>query len=83
MFSLIQKFNKFWRNRFDDTGISETAQVTVTRDELQDLFAYELRVANADVSKLKVYARRDRFKSAKIIPLDMAQHGPVHYDQAV
>jgi len=47
------------------------------------LFAYELRVANTDVSKLKVYARRDRFKSAKIIPLDVAQHGPVHYDEAV
>jgi hypothetical protein len=47
------------------------------------LFAYELRVANTDVTKLKVYARRDRFKSAKIIPLDVAQHGPVHYDEAV
>ena len=67
----------------DDKGISETAQVTVTRDELEDFFAYELRVANADVFKLKVYAPRDRFKSAKIIPLYVAQHGPVHYDEAV
>jgi predicted RNA-binding protein YlqC (UPF0109 family) len=83
MFSLVKIFNEFWPSRLDDKCISETAQVTVTRDELEDLFAYELRVANADVSKLKVYARRDRFKSAKIIPLDVAQHGPVHYDAAV
>ena len=40
MFSLVKIFNEFWPGRLDDKGISETAQVTVTRDELEDLFAY-------------------------------------------
>ena len=35
----------------------ENTQNSVTREELEHLFAYELRVANADVFKLKVYDR--------------------------
>lgn len=83
MFGLVKKLLQFRSDRLSDQGISETAQISVTREELQNLFAYELRVASADVSKLKVYGRSDGFKSAKIIPLDVAQHGPVHYDAEV
>lgn len=83
MFGLVKKFRELRSGPLETQGISETAQISVTRSELENLFAYELRVASADVSKLKVYQRSDRFKSAKIIPLDVAQHGPVHYDAAV
>ena len=33
----------------------------VTRAELEHLFAYELRVANADIIKLKVYNSDERY----------------------
>jgi len=82
---MIGLVKKLFGLRYDPMvqGVSETAQVAVTRNELENLFAYELRVASADMSKLKVYGRSDRFKSAKIIPLDVAQHGPTQYEAVV
>ena len=82
MIGLVKKFLGL-RSDPRVQGISETAQVAITRNELENLFAYELRVASADMSKLKVYGRSERFKSAKIIPLDVAQHGPIHYDVVI
>lgn len=82
---MIGLVKKLFGLRYDPMvqGVSETAQVAVTRNELENLFAYELRVASADMSKLKVYGRSDRFKSEKIIPLDVAQHGPIQYEAVV
>jgi len=41
---------------------------TVTREELEHLFAYELRVANADIPKLKVYNREERYTPKSDLP---------------
>ena len=41
---------------------------SVTREELEHLFAYELRVANADILKLKVYNRDDRYMPKTDLP---------------
>jgi hypothetical protein len=41
---------------------------SVTREELEHLFACELRVANADILKLKVYNRDERFTSKSDLP---------------
>ena len=37
------------------------SESNVTREELEHLFAYELRVANADILKLKAYNREERY----------------------
>ena len=37
------------------------SESSVTREELEHLFAYELRVANADILKLKVCNRDERY----------------------
>ena len=47
--------------------VSET-EGSVTREELEDLFAYELRVANADILKLKVYDRGLRYTPHSDLP---------------
>ena len=44
------------------------SQSSVTREELEHLFAYELRVANADILKLKVYNRDDRYMPKTDLP---------------
>jgi hypothetical protein len=41
---------------------------SVTREELEHLFACELRVANADILKLKVYNRDERFTPKSDLP---------------
>ena len=41
---------------------------SVTRAELEHLFANELRVANADILKLKVYNRGERFTPKSDLP---------------
>jgi hypothetical protein len=41
---------------------------SVTREELEHLFAYELRVANSDILKLKVYNREERFTPKSDLP---------------
>jgi hypothetical protein len=40
----------------------------VTREELEHLFACELRVANADILKLKVYNRDECFTPKSDLP---------------
>ena len=40
----------------------------VIREELEHLFAYELRVANADTLKLKVYNRDERYTPKSDLP---------------
>ena len=44
------------------------SQSSDTREELEHLFAYELRVANADILKLKVYNREERYTSKSDLP---------------
>ncbi len=41
---------------------------SITRAELEHLFAYELRVANADILKLKVYNSDERFAPKSDLP---------------
>ena len=41
---------------------------SVTRAELEHLFAYELRVANADILKLKVYNCDERYTPKSNFP---------------
>ena len=41
--------------------IEINSESSVTREELEHLLACELRVANADILKLKVYNRGERF----------------------
>jgi hypothetical protein len=44
------------------------SESSVTREELEHLFAYELRVANVDVLKLKVYNRDERYTPKSDLP---------------
>jgi hypothetical protein len=44
------------------------SESSVTRAELEHLFAYELRVANADILKLKVYNRDERYTPKSDLP---------------
>ena len=44
------------------------SESSVTRVELEHLFACELRVANADILKLKVYNRDERFTPKSDLP---------------
>lgn len=44
------------------------SESSVTREELEHLFAYELRVANADILKLKVYNRDERYTPKSDLP---------------
>ena len=44
------------------------SESSVIREELEHLFAYELRVANADIPKLKVYNRDDRYMPKTDLP---------------
>ena len=44
------------------------SESSVTREELEHLFACELRVANADILKLKVYNRDERFTPKSDLP---------------
>ena len=44
------------------------SESSVTREELEYLFAYELRVANADILKLKVYNRDERYTPKSDLP---------------
>jgi len=44
------------------------SESSVTREELEHLFAFELRVANADILKLKVYNRDERFTPKSDLP---------------
>ena len=48
--------------------IETNSESSVTREELEHLFAYELRVANADILKLKVYNRDERFTPKSDLP---------------
>ena len=44
------------------------SESSVTREELEHLFACELRVANADILKLKLYNRDERFTLKSDLP---------------
>ena len=44
------------------------SESSVIREELEHLFAYELRVANADILKLKVYNRDERHTPKSDLP---------------
>ena len=48
--------------------IEINSESSVTREELEHLFACELRVANADILKLKVYNRDERFTPKSDLP---------------
>ena len=41
---------------------------SVTREELEHLFAYELHVANAEILKLKVYNCEERYTPKSDLP---------------
>lgn len=56
-----------WARKNLNEVVSET-EGSVTREELEDLFAYELRVANADILKLKVYDRGVRYTPHSDLP---------------
>ena len=44
------------------------SESSVTREELEHLFAYELRVANADILKLKMCNRDERYMTKPDLP---------------
>ena len=44
------------------------SESSVTREELEHLFAYELRVVNSDILKLKVYNREERYTPKSDLP---------------
>ena len=44
------------------------SESSVTREELEHLFACELRVTNADILKLQVYNRDERFTPKSDLP---------------
>ena len=48
--------------------IEINSESSVTREELEHLFACGLRVANADILKLKVYNRDERFTPKSDLP---------------
>ena len=48
--------------------IEINSESSVTREELEHLFACEMRVANADILKLKVYNRDERFTPKSDLP---------------
>ena len=48
--------------------IKINSKSSVTREELEHLFACELRVANADILKLKVYNRDERLTPKSDLP---------------
>ena len=48
--------------------IEVDSENSVTRADLEHLFAYELRVANADILKLKVYNRDERYTPKSNLP---------------
>ena len=48
--------------------IEIVSEISVTREELEHLFACELRVVNADILKLKVYNRDERFTPKSDLP---------------
>lgn len=54
--------------RFKSKSVSEHSsndQDAVTRDELEQIFAYELRTANSHMSKLKMYSKEIRFSQQR------------------
>ena len=57
---LTRSITPNWARRSREE-IEIDGESSVTREELEHLFAYELRVANADILKLKVYNRDERY----------------------
>jgi hypothetical protein len=52
------------------------------REELEAIFAYEFRVASADILKMKVYGKDERFKSGRIVQLGVEHEHAVEDAQA-
>lgn len=50
-------------------SLIKSGEPTMCREELEAIFAYEFRVANADILKMKVYGKDERFKSGRIVQL--------------
>ena len=48
--------------------LESDSENSFTRAELEHLFAYELRVANADILKLKVYNSDERYTPKSNLP---------------
>ena len=47
----------------------KSGEPAMCREELEAIFAYEFRVASADILKMKVYGKDERFKSGRIVQL--------------
>lgn len=80
MFDIVfRSFRSHLRRRngkYHDAS-QDTETTALCRKDLEAIFAYELRVANADILKLKVYGKDERFKSGRIVPLG------VEHDQSL
>jgi hypothetical protein len=65
--------NSLKKRRMRKQDGSDHSCSALVREDLEAIFAYELRVANADILKMKVYGKSERFHSARIVPV-----GPEH-----
>ena len=52
-------------------SLIKSGEPAMCREELEAIFAYEFRVAYADILKMKVYGKDERFKSGRIVQLGM------------
>ena len=63
-------------------SLIKSGERTMCREELEAIFAYEFRVANADILKMKVYGKDERFKSGRIVQLGVEHEHAVEDAQA-
>jgi len=63
-------------------SLIKSGEPTMCREELEAIFAYEFRVANADILKMKVYGKDERFKSGRIVQLGVEHEYAVEDAQA-
>jgi len=63
-------------------SLIKSGEPTMCREELEAIFAYEFRVANADILKMKVYGKDERFKSGRIVQLGVEHEHAVEDAQA-
>jgi len=63
-------------------SLIKSGEPTMCREELEAIFAYEFRVANADILKMKVYGKDELFKSGRIVQLGVEHEHAVEDAQA-
>jgi len=66
-------------------SLIKSGEPAMCREELEAIFAYEfrvVRVANADILKMKVYGKDERFKSGRIVQLGVEHEHAVEDAQA-